>query len=51
MIHQMNFVFDANTGQDLYAYAGQITPETADDARVLASQSAAVAEPAPPEDV
>jgi hypothetical protein len=41
VIHQMNFVIDANTGQQLVAYGGQMAPETADEAQVLASRLAA----------
>jgi hypothetical protein len=40
IIHQMNFVIDANTGKQLVAYGGQMAPETAADARALASQLA-----------
>ena len=42
IVHQMNFVIDANTGKQLVAYGGQMAPETAADAKVLAAQLAGV---------
>jgi hypothetical protein len=40
VIHQMNFVLDANTGAKLVAYAGQVAPQTPEDVATMRAAAA-----------